>query len=802
MPPPGGLADKIGNRYEGRIGIWRILLLLDEQHDSVRARFEKPGDDKFEWWVQRRDGSRIYTQVKRQQSVDDEWSVGTLVSRGVIPAFGERLGEEPTAHCEFFSALSASHLQQLSDDARMADSLSEFEAEFAKAAAKKTSWEKLRGAWPGTSAEQAWQRLRRVTAGNIDEPTLLETLRAHARALVDAPPDDVMGRLGDFLDDHLAVELTASDVWDFLRAKGYRPTDWSRDQSIHARIHDETVRYRNGITADRAGQAEIRRSAAVMIVDQLAAPDGPAVVTVAAEAGAGKTALLGQVLDNLQARAAADPNAELPRVVLATRLDRLARFRDAHELGTVMRLPASAAAVLSRVAAGRPALLVLDQVDAFGAGSGRDPARLEAVTETLQDAQALGIKVMIACRSFDLEIDHRLAELAGITPWGQPAQGHYVERLGLLPNSDVEETLCAAGIDPTRLTGSLRELLSKPLHLHMLVALQERGKLDPAGVTTRLQLFDTFYATVRAEAEALQPNAPVTEVSGRLAKMLSERQELSAAESRLEDLQMTVERLARAGWLRLDGGRVAFAHEAFFDYAYARQHMRTGLPLLTLLRSGEQLLFRRAQVRQILALEREQDRRQYLSDVREILAADDVRPHLKELVVALVTLAHDPCLDEWHALGVLGDPMKDPLAERAYWLAARAEGFSRLLLDSGTVGGYLSDLDTADLGIWLCTLMMPARPDEVAALLLPYASRDGWSGRLARVLNAAPLARSEAAVTLMIAFIDAGGFDAGVRDSDHGKAAASSPSCTGSGTRPLPPAPGWSRRGCAAASRS
>jgi hypothetical protein len=763
MPPSGGLADKIGNRFEGRIAIWRILQLLDEQHDSVRVRFEQPGDDKFEWWVQREDGSRTYTQVKRQQSVDDEWSVGTLVSRGVIPAFGQRLGEEPAARCEFFSALSASHLQQLSDDARMAGSLDEFEKEFAGSEAKKKSWDKLCGAWPGITAEEAWQRLRQVAAGNISEPDLLETLRAHARALVNAPPDDVIARLGDLLDDHLAVELAAHDIWAFLRAEGYRPTDWSRDQSVCARIDDETARYRDGITADRARQTEIRRSAATVIADLLAAPSGPAVVTVAADAGAGKTALLGQVLDDLQARAAADPDAELPRAVLATRLDRLERFRDAYELGTAMRLPASPAAVLSRVAAGRPALLVLDQVDAFGAGSGRDPARLEAVTETLRDARALGIKVMIACRSFDLEIDDRLAALAGATRHGQPAQGHHVEHLGLLPDADVEETLRAAGIEPAALTSSLRGLLSRPLHLHMLVALRERGKLDPAGITTRLQLFDKFYATVRAEAEEKQPGAPVAEVSDRLAVMLSERQELSAPAVRLGDRQTTVENLARAGWLRVDSGRVAFAHEAFFDYAYAQQHMRAGVPLLALLRDGEQHLFRRAQVRQILALEREQDRRQYLDDVREILAADDVRPHLKELTVALVTLAADPGLDEWQALSVLGDPMKDPLAERACWLAARAEGFSRLLLDSGTVSGYLSDPGTADLGIWLCTLMAQAHPDEVASLLLPYAALDGWSGRLIRVLNALPLARSEPAITLMIAFIDAGGLDEAMR---------------------------------------
>jgi hypothetical protein len=767
MPPPGGLADKIGNRYEGRIAVWRILQLLDEQHDSVRARFEKPGDDKFEWWVQQEDGSHTYTQVKRQQSVDDEWTVATLVARGVIPAFGQRLAEEPAARCEFFSALSASHLQQLSDEARMADSLAEFEAEFAGAADKKKSWGRICAAWPDATAEQAWRRLRRLTARNIDEPTLLETLRAHARALVGAPPDDVIARLGAFLDDHLAVELTAGDVWDFLRAEGYGPTDWSRDQSIHAKIHDETTRYRNGITGDRTGQAEIGRSAAAVIADLLASPGGPAVVTVAADAGAGKTALLGQVLDILQARAEADPDADLPRVVLAARLDRLDRFRDARELGTALHLPAAPAAVLSRVASGRPALLVLDQVDAFGVGSGRDPARLEAVTETLRDARALGIRVMIACRSFDLEIDHRLAELAGVTPRGQLAQGHHVERLGALPGPDVEETLRAAGIEPAGLTASLRGLLTRPLHLHMLVALQERGMLDPEGITTRLQLFDAFYAAVRAEAEALQPNAPVPEVSGRLAVLLSERQELSAAAARLEDLQTTVEYLARAGWLRLEGGRVAFAHEAFFDYAYARQHMRAAVPLLAMLRSGEQLLFRRAQVRQILALEREQDRRQYLGDVREIFAADDVRPHLKELVVALVALVPDPGLDEWEALGVLGDPMKHPLAERACRLAAGADGFSRLLLGSGLVSGYLSDPDTSDLGTWLCALMAQDHPDEVAALLLPYAGQDGWPRQLARVVNAVPLARSEPAVDLVIAFINAGGFDSAVRDGER-----------------------------------
>jgi hypothetical protein len=268
---------------------------------------------------------------------------------------------------------------------------------------------------------------------------------------------------------------------------------------------------------------------------------------------------------------------------------------------------------------------------------------------------------------------------------------------------------------------------------------------------------------VREEAEARQPNAPVTDVSDRLAVMLSERQELSVAAARLGGHQTTVDSLVRASWLRRDRGRIAFAHEAFFDYAYAQQHMPSGLALLGLLRSGEQHLFRRAQVRQILALEREQEPAQYLRDVREILAADDVRPHVKELVVALVTLVPDPGLDEWRALSVLGDATADSLAERACWLAAQAPGFSRLLLAQGIIAGYLSDPGTTEIGTWMCTLLIRNHPDRVAELLRPYVDRDGWSGRLVRVLNSAPPEGSEQAVSLMVAVIAAGGLDAAVR---------------------------------------
>jgi hypothetical protein len=762
MPAKGGLSDKIGNRYEGRIAVWRLLQLLDEQHDSVLVRFEQPGDDHFEWWVQRADGSRTYTQVKRQQAPDKEWTIATLVSRGVLAAFGERLGQEPSARCEFFSTLSASHLQELAESAPMATDLAEFEARLAVARDKRASWDELCRAWPGITREQAWRRLQRITVGTIDERSLRDTLHAYARALIVGPGDAVAG-LGDFVGDHLAQELTAHDVWDYLRSKRFAPTDWGHDGSVHAAIHDTTSRYLAGIITDRGPLAEIGRSAAGELASLVADTGGPAVVTVTADAGLGKTGVLGQVLHALDAPAAQGDAARERPVVLAARLDRVGEFRDAPSLGSALGLPGSPAAVLSRVAAGQPALLVLDQVDAFGAGSGRNPARLEAVAETLREARALSVRVLLACRAFDLEVDPRLADLAGITGPGRRAEGHHVERLGPLPATDVDRALHGAGISPATLTPSLRRLLSVPLHLRMLVTLQQRGQIDPAGITTRVQLFTGFYRAVCHEVEARQAGAPVTAVTGRLSAELSKHQELSVPAALLSEHPVTVELLASAGWLRHDAGRIAFAHEAFFDYAYAQRHIRSGLSLLDLLRSSEQHLFRRGQVRQILTLEREQDFGQYLRDVRDVLAAGDVRPHIKELVVALVTWVSDPVLEEWQALRELGDVAANPLAERAHSLAAQAPEFSTLLLAGGIVAGYLSDPATADLGAWLCQLLVRAHPDEVSDLLVPYAGRQGWSGRLARVVNAAPLHDSERAVDLMEAVIDAGDADDAVR---------------------------------------
>ena len=97
-----------------------------------------------------------------------------------------------------------------------------------------------------------------------------------------------------------------------------------------------------------------------------------------------------------------------------------------------------------------------------------------------------------------------------------------------------------------------------------------------------------------------------------------------------------MEALASEGVVSTQGGSVSFFHESFFDYAFARTFLRAGSDLVDWLVDDEQALFRRSQVRQVLAFLRDRegpDSQRYLRTVERLLDDNKVRFHIKKLVL-------------------------------------------------------------------------------------------------------------------------------------------------------------------------
>src|SRR5207253_3668663 len=123
----------------------------------------------------------------------------------------------------------------------------------------------------------------------------------------------------------------------------------------------------------------------------------------------------------------------------------------------------SPAPVLAAIAQGQQCLLVLDQLDAVSIASGRATQLFECLEEILQEARGFpNMRVLLACRSFDLDNDHRLRQLTddeGI------AQAVPIKELSA---SVVTQVVSGLGFDATNLTRRQTELFSIPLHLRLL----------------------------------------------------------------------------------------------------------------------------------------------------------------------------------------------------------------------------------------------------------------------------------------------------------------------------------------------
>ena len=90
----GGLADKLGNHYEGRWIVNQLLSLLKEELQSVTIEAIGPDEEGVDLWIQRKDGSREAQQCKARNGSKEYWPIGDLMTRGILSDLKTQLTQE------------------------------------------------------------------------------------------------------------------------------------------------------------------------------------------------------------------------------------------------------------------------------------------------------------------------------------------------------------------------------------------------------------------------------------------------------------------------------------------------------------------------------------------------------------------------------------------------------------------------------------------------------------------------------------------------------------------------------------
>jgi ABC-type phosphate/phosphonate transport system ATPase subunit len=480
MPLPGGPTDKFGNRYEGRWTVFCMIEVMREHADSIRL--EPPGaeGEGVEFWV-RRGNEHIYHQVKRQQSGVGRWTLGELQEKRVLSNFWQKLAEK-TAQCMFVSTHAPYQLENLIYQAKSAASFQEFESVFFNTKDHREAFQALVGYWKVSQPEDAYEALKRVNLWTESEETLLINVESHLEYLVDGHPATIRSELADFALDNIHAEITAHNIWSYLETLGHHRRRWDNDPHILVAVQEATERYLGSFRNTLINGQVIFRDAAQTILDVFIQQNSQHCVLLSGEAGAGKSGTLLQVIQGCR---------EQNWPLLAFRADRLHSTQLPKYIGQQIGLPGSPANVLAAIAHEQDCLLVIDQIDAVSVTSGRHPEMFDCLFEIIKQAMAHpNMRILLACRKFDLDYDRQLRVLTD--------QGRIAQRVevGRLTHIQVRQIVTALGLDAQKLTIKQLDLLSIPLHLRLLDEISSNASGRTLSFETAKDLFDLYWRDV------------------------------------------------------------------------------------------------------------------------------------------------------------------------------------------------------------------------------------------------------------------------------------------------------------------
>ena len=765
MTLPGGPADKLGNRYEKWWMVAECIRLL--RGDTEEIRIEDPNVEKAEFVVKVGALRREFHQVKRSHP-SGKWSLAALASDGLLQEIYNALAGSDD-HFVFVSGSEARELAELCEAAKDAVSMTEFEHNFLAAKERKQSFEKLLDRYWECDDLTAFERLQRIEVRVIGEPDLEEKVRWGVQALFLSDPGKVLSELRAIIEDSVHCTVTHQYLVKKLSQRGYQLRRLHSPERAGVAVREATSQYLNIARRQLIRQTLVPRAAAEKLLSRLKGGATDSVVT--GKAGSGKTACVVEVTEALRERG-------LP--VLTLRLDRMPfqSVSTTADLGRHLDLEESPVLVLVEAAeaAGRPGVLIVDQLDAVSTMSGRTSSMFDVVEGLLQEARGTRpravLHTVVVCRAFDWRHDHRLRRLlpSGSDPQAEAGKVEVTE----FTVDEVKSLLNDAGFHPATFQGRQLEILQLPQNLSLFLEAGSDASQAPA-FRTAMQLFEWYWTEKRqAVAERIAP--PVDqwmEVIKTLCDEMTSSQQLSVPREALDNFTTAyVSQLASEGVLTFDGHRYGFGHESFFDYCFARVFIRRQETLVSFLKCSEQHLFRRAQVRQVLAYLREENRTRYVKELRDLLSDDDIRVHIKDLAFALLAEVPDPTDDEWTiwqqwiapALKAIDEGVsnRDKLSEIAWLRFSGSSSWFEATDQRGIVKEWLASSNDWLTGMAVTYLgrHQNRSPNRVAALLGPYADQgDEWTSRLRSIVSWADLHTSRRFFNFFLHLVDNGTLD-------------------------------------------
>lgn len=631
MALKGGSADKSGNVYESYWAVEDICHILLDKEDSSSIYFEKPDEikDGYEYIVNK--GKKNYCiQVK---NYDIEWTISNLYNKEVLSNFIKRMDEDKNAICVFLSS-SNTELDEIVTRAIKAENKSTFFNSMITSKKTKDIISKLREKITSikfadkdiTSEDFQYNLdnyifdfLRRIETRIKDNNTLKKDTTNLINCIFKSPTsDDIFSSLFRFSQERYNEKFTKLDLIRYLQEdKGFVFNYYNLNSQLLTKLEDYNNNFINS-TSSFYRKYKIERTEIFDIFNKINSSDNKKYFFVLGSAGCGKSIILKEV-DNLL------KNNGYTIIPIDIRI--FDNFNNCEELGQcIYNKRISPVDLLANIAQDKPALIILDQLDSLSSVSGRSINKWFVINQLLQQVcKYQNIKVLIACRDFDLNKDSRLKEFI-------QTNEEFIEKIFInnLSNEVVIDTLTKLGVNKNRINEKLLKLFSIPLHLQMLCAVSENTDITNLNYENKLELYNAFWDS---KCTLIGDEAWFSLIN-LMVNYLNSNKSLVAPQCIFDRYKTNLNKLLSEYVFCQDGQNISFFHETFYDYCFARiLAANTEKTLYDFILASDQSLFIRSNVRQALEYLRVADTRRYLLDLKNILNSENIRVHVRTLIL-------------------------------------------------------------------------------------------------------------------------------------------------------------------------
>jgi hypothetical protein len=732
----GGLADKLGNRYEGRWVAAQLLSLLEEKIQSVTI--EAIGDDEqgVDLWIAQKNGVRQAQQCKARNASKEYWPISDLIARGVLSKIRFQLERDPNHEFAFVSSVGSEVFKDICDYARRSGNIAStfYQDKIHKAGKEVQACFRQYCSFfsldPGKEADlnQLFDYLKRTYIYVYpDDQAIWQTLLDRAGYLLIGDSETVVATLLTYAEnkDRFGSPIYADELRNYLSEHGICPKRLEYDARIAPAIQELQVQFVDSIRSLLIDGTPLQRSETSSLTEAI--EDGKNIILFGA-AGYGKSGALFELSLYLQ-------KENIP--YLPIRLDRRTPDHTAAHFGQQIGLPDSPAFSLSALAGERKSVLILDQLDAIRWTSAHANNALDVCKEIVRHVQSLRragkkITVVLSSRTFDLEHDPSIRNwLAGTAD----KEFVRIEVRGLSP--DMLQRL--VGPSFPEMTEEERSLLACPQNLAIWMELKRAGSVP--SFQTATDLIREFWKNRRLildEQAGITPDQ-VNQVLSPLINYMEQNGKISAPARIIASWPRTKEALFSYGVLQESAGMISFCHQRYLDYLIAERLLRqmdegTGSILDWLGPKENQSLFRREQLRQALVMLAEESPQRFLLSARQLLETEEVRFHMKHLALEVIG-------SQEQITAELGKYCLT-LFQAALWREHVFEtvflghpSYVLFLNGKGLISEWLQseDNDKINRTLWLLRAVGEKIPDPVTEILEPYLQIGSeW---LDRILN-------------------------------------------------------------------